>query len=126
MYLRPSCHSCPAREFRSGSDITVGDFWGQEYMFPEFDNDTGTSCVIIKTDKGQNLFASISDIKKEEKTIEQVLLYNPSLIYSKPETIYRRKFWSIVGRYSFQDTVRKAMTLTIFERIAEKIKRTIL
>lgn len=126
LYLRPSCHSCATREFRSGSDITVGDFWGQEYMFPEFDNDTGTSCVIIKTDKGQKLFANICDIKKEKKTIEQVLSYNPSLFCSKPETIQRQKFWRIVGRYSFQDTVRKAITLNIFERAVEKIIKTIL
>lgn len=25
-YSRPSCYRCPAREFRSGSDLTIGDF----------------------------------------------------------------------------------------------------
>lgn len=57
LYLRPSCHKCPSRDFKSGSDIIIADFWGQEYMFPEFDNDTGVSSVIVKTEKGRQLLS---------------------------------------------------------------------
>ena len=46
LFLRPSCHYCPTKEFRSGSDITIGDFWGQDIHFPEFDNDTGVLEII--------------------------------------------------------------------------------
>lgn len=28
LYLRPSCYNCPCRNFKSGSDITIGDYWG--------------------------------------------------------------------------------------------------
>ena len=125
LYLRPSCHKCPVRSYRSGSDLTIADFWGQEYMFPEFDNDTGTSCVIVKTTKGQTLFSSVKHIKKEIKALEQVLSFNPSLIESKPEGMQRRKFWRNVGKYSFSETCQVAMKLTIFERVMAKIKRVL-
>lgn len=125
LYLRPSCHKCPVRSYRSGSDLTIADFWGQEYMFPEFDNDTGTSCVIVKTTKGQTLFSSVKHIKKEIKALEQVLSFNPSLIESKPEGMQRRKFWRNVGKYSFSETCQVAMKLTIFERAMAKIKRVL-
>lgn len=39
LYLRLSCHSCPAKSFKSGSDITIGDFWGVQNVMPEIDDD---------------------------------------------------------------------------------------
>ena len=123
LYLRPSCHQCPARNFRSGSDITIADFWGQEYMFPEFDNDTGVSSVIIKSDTGERLFASIENIMKEKKTIKQVLSYNPSLVTSKAEPYIRKKFWKNVGKYSFEETIKRAFHLNYVERGVLKIKK---
>ena len=120
MYLRPSCHQCPARNFRSGSDITIADFWGQESLFPEFDSDTGVSSVIVKTRKGQMLFNSIDNLKKEERTIVDVIRYNPSLIHSKKENYRRGKFWRLVGTCSFADAVNRAVNLTLPEKLISK------
>ncbi|UVS09217.1 Coenzyme F420 hydrogenase/dehydrogenase, beta subunit C-terminal domain [Parabacteroides distasonis] len=41
LYLRPSCHACPAKNFKSGSDVTIGDFWGIQNVMPEMDDDRG-------------------------------------------------------------------------------------
>ena len=30
--LRPSCYACPAKSLKSGSDLTLGDFWGIEHI----------------------------------------------------------------------------------------------
>lgn len=120
LYLRPSCHQCPARNFRSGSDITIADFWGQESLFPEFDSDTGVSSVIVKTRKGQMLFNSIDNLKKEERTIDDVIRYNPSLIHSKKENYRRGKFWRLVGTCSFADAVNRAVNLTLPEKLISK------
>lgn len=53
MILRPSCHDCKAKQGRSGSDITIADFWGIQNHYPEMDDDKGTSLVIINTEKGE-------------------------------------------------------------------------
>lgn len=44
--LRPSCYNCPAKGGKSGADITIGDFWGVENVFPEFDDGKGVSVVV--------------------------------------------------------------------------------
>lgn len=49
--LRPSCYACVAKSGRSGSDITIGDFWGIEQMKPEIDDDKGLSLMMIHNDK---------------------------------------------------------------------------
>lgn len=51
LYLRPSCHLCSFRELRSGSDITMGDYWGVQNVFPEFADNKGISLVLINSER---------------------------------------------------------------------------
>lgn len=125
LYLRPSCHECPSRDFRSGSDITIADFWGQEYMFPEFDNDTGVSSVILKTEQGRYLFSLLKNPIVERKNIDQVLSYNPSLVSSKPMPSQSRKFWEMPLNMTFNERVNKAISISFRKRIYVKLKSLI-
>lgn len=54
--LRPSCYACKAKGGSSNSDLTIADFWGIEKVFPELDDNKGTSMVFINTNKGQSFF----------------------------------------------------------------------
>ena len=45
LYLRPSCYACPAKRLSSGSDLTVGDYWGVGAVHPALDDDGGVSVV---------------------------------------------------------------------------------
>ena len=49
MFSRPSCEKCPAKNMESGSDITLGDFWGVENYFPDLVMQEGLSIIICKT-----------------------------------------------------------------------------
>ena len=60
LYLRPSCYACPSKNFKSGSDITLGDFWGVENYYPEFDDDKGTSIVLTHSVLGEACYAAIA------------------------------------------------------------------
>lgn len=122
LYLRPSCHKCPSRDFKSGSDIIIADFWGQEYMFPDFDNDTGVSSVIVKTEKGRHLLSILKNPIIERKNIDQVLLYNPSLVFSKPAPSQSRKFWNMPLNMTFHARVNKARTISYWKRVYIKLK----
>ena len=51
LILRPSCYMCPAKSGKSGSDITIGDFWGIEHIKPEIDDDKGVSLVMVHNEK---------------------------------------------------------------------------
>lgn len=79
--LRPSCHACKAKELRSGSDITIADFWGVWKIAPEMHDDKGTSLVLINTEKGSNTFAAI-DCKMLDTTYGQAVAFNPAIIRS--------------------------------------------
>lgn len=53
LYLRPSCHECPARRLAAGSDLTIADYWGVEEHHPEMNDNKGTSLVIPLSDRGR-------------------------------------------------------------------------
>lgn len=56
LFSRPSCHECPAKNRTSGSDVTLGDFWGVEKYFPDLKSSEGLSVVICNTERGLAAF----------------------------------------------------------------------
>lgn len=60
LYNRPSCHDCGRRELRSGSDLTIADYWQVHEKFPEMDDGKGTSLVLANTARGVEIWESIS------------------------------------------------------------------
>lgn len=59
--LRPSCYQCKFKKIPRCADLSLGDCWGIEKVFPEMDDNKGTSVVLVHSKKGQNLFNQICD-----------------------------------------------------------------
>ena len=59
-FLRPSCGACKANGYRSGADLTIGDYWGGMLKLKEFDDSCGVSALIIRSAKGRELFEKAS------------------------------------------------------------------
>ena len=78
LYLRPSCYACPAKCGKSGSDITLGDFWGIQNIMPELDDDKGVSVVLVNTERGRNWLNNL-EIDLWEVDYIQAVTYNPAL-----------------------------------------------
>ena len=98
---RPSCYECPFKEFPRYGDITIGDYWTQKKN--ELDDDTGTSIVLINSQKGQSYYDSI---KKKLKTIsvpfEEVLPGNPALLKPLPKSsVNRKEFFDRIQKENF-------------------------
>lgn len=81
LYLRPSCYACPTKKLKSGSDITLGDFWGIQHIKPELDDDKGICSFIINTRKGME-WQNKLEILKYKFDFADVVKGNPSLVYS--------------------------------------------
>lgn len=86
--LRRSCYCCPAKEGRSGSDVTVADFWRVEEVHPELFNPSGVSAFIVHTPKGQEWLEAIkryADVSQVQ--FHDIVRANPS--YSRSVEIPR-------------------------------------
>ena len=57
--IRPSCFNCKYGDLNRSADITMGDFWAIEKFKPEYDDNKGTSFVLVNTKKGCEIIKSI-------------------------------------------------------------------
>ena len=76
MCLRRCCYNCQFKKNNSGADITLGDFWGIDKLFPNIDN-KGTSLVIVNTNRG-NSFLDTEDIISKKVSLDDAILHNPA------------------------------------------------
>ena len=95
LYLRPSCSNCEFRGIDRCSDITLGDYWGVWNHYPEFDDNGGTSLVMIHSKKGLEIWKGIlNDFRTLEISNEQAVQYNPSIIENSISSPKRTVFFN--------------------------------
>lgn len=90
IYLRPSCYRCPVRRGKSGSDISIADFWGVGQAMPEIDDDRGISLALIWTERGKSAYEK-QHLESHPVTMEEASLYNggfKEVVSEHPERAY--------------------------------------
>lgn len=101
--LRPSCYECMVKKEKM-SDLTVADFWGIKDVAPEMNNGLGTSLVLIRTKKGQEIFNYIScEMKLKEVTYEAGVKGNPAEYRSCVRPSQRDTFFDDMHTMSFEE-----------------------
>lgn len=115
--LRPSCYECKAKGGKSGSDMTIADFWGIERILPRFDDDKGTSLVIVHTRRGECMLEAVREnLCMEEVTMKQATECNPSYYVSVKAHKKRGKFFANYRQQAdFQEYVNRLFPQVSFK-----------
>lgn len=122
LYLRPSCYQCPAKCGTSGSDITLGDFWGIEKQAPEMDDRKGTSLVLLNTLKGEKVFDMISPfVLSKEMLYDIAYMENISLELPPQMNPWRNIFFKDIKCKPFSTVVRSFDSPSLYLRLRRKI-----
>lgn len=122
LILRPSCANCPARCGKSGSDMTIADFWGIESMCPDLDDDKGTSVVLINSPKGEVCFRMLHNCYNEVD-YSAICRFNPCFVQSFSPHLFRRVFFKKVNASM---SVTGLMKLALSNSLPQRIKRKIM
>lgn len=120
LYLRPSCHRCPSRTFKSGSDITIADFWAVGRYHPEIKNDDkGLSLILIMSSRGEQLFSQLQDqLDCWPSTLEIARKVNPSIFKDASVHKNRNLFFSEIPKsQSIQSSIHKNIKKPIYKRL---------
>lgn len=119
--LKESCFSCQFRSFQSGSDLTIGDFWGAETEMPDVDDNNGLSAVIVNSKNGY-LFLNKSEIARRQFEIDKILKYNQSLLTSFDEGAQRTAFYAYTERYDLEGAIETFFQETLLQKAKRKFR----
>ena len=122
LYLRPSCYQCKSKDNKSNSDISLADYWGVEKIHPEFDDDKGTSLVLVNSEKGLNIIGKIKENLDIINTdIEYAIKNNPCIIKSVKYNERRKKFFKEIKSNNLELAINKSYKVTLGNKIKNKL-----
>lgn len=123
--LRPSCYECLAKQDKK-SDITIADFWGIDNVAPEMNDNKGTSLVIVRTDKGADIFEAVKGkLNLKEVSYEDGVRSNPSDYKSVRRPEQRDTFFNDMNFMDFSELEKKYaadIKVPLSIRVKHKIK----
>ncbi|MBO7520324.1 MAG: Coenzyme F420 hydrogenase/dehydrogenase, beta subunit C-terminal domain [Clostridia bacterium] len=105
--LRPSCYYCKFKGENFFSDITLGDFWGIEYVSPEMNDNQGVSLIICRNNKGKKLLTDISDsIIIKDVEYENSVRCNTAATKSVPKPGSRDLFFKYIKHHKINSSLK--------------------
>lgn len=104
--MKESCYTCKYKNSTSGSDITLGDFWGAEVLCPEEDDNKGLSVMIANTEKGEKILEELS-IERMEIPLSNIIRYNKNYAYATPKNQKSGEFWEVCQKKDYQYAIKK-------------------
>lgn len=124
-YLRPSCHTCRFSRLPRVADISLGDFWGVGNHHPEWDDDRGTSLILVQTEKGRKAFDLCSDgLTVHNADLTTAIQSNPCIQGFVAQGKRREAFFNDLDRLPFEKMIKKYMERpTLWQRAINKAKR---
>ena len=126
LYLRPSCYNCSAKSGRSGSDITLGDFWGVANLHSECADEGGVSLALAWSREGVDVVRS-AKCSVVESNYNNVKVFNPSIERNVAEPKLRGTFWERFEQEGVAaiEMVCRELRPSLFSRVLTKVKNTI-
>ncbi len=124
--LRPSCYNCAFKRADRESDITLADFWGIENIKPDFDDDKGTSLVMVHSEKGRALLAAVTDkMKIAEVDFQNAVQFNSAMVKSVQPSSERKAFFRDIDIKPFDMVVKKYCGDSLLVRVKNTVKKAI-
>ena len=124
LYNRPACHNCPCKSLKSGSDLTIADYWGVATRLPDMDDDKGTSLVMVNTEKGGNAFSALSDKAiARDSDFEHAVAGNSAIVMATTPHVNRGRFFRRVAKSDFDSLVDFMLRPSMQSRIRAFVGR---
>ena len=117
LYNRPACHNCQFRNLSSGADLTIGDYWGVASRYPDMDDDSGTSLVLVNSAKGARAFTAIGDqLTMRESDFAHAVESNPAIVRPFPAHKNRAMFFANSDVEDFDNLVGRLLKISPYAR----------
>ena len=115
--LRESCYNCEYAGIERPADLTIGDFWGIEKVFPDMDDNKGVSLVLVNSVKGKKFWENIlSDKSVEIREADVKKCLQRNLTMPTPRPTITEEFWDDYWNCDYRKIVRKYGQVNFYTR----------
>lgn len=127
LFNRRSCANCAFRSGRSGADLALGDFWGVQKLFPDMDDDKGTSLVIIHTEKGRCAYNAVEAwLNARPADVDFAIAHNPAIVDNPIPHVRRGDFFQAMANgEDVESSVRKMLKMSQMQRILRVVQKAL-
>ncbi len=123
MIIRPSCTNCKFRSRYRNSDFTIWDCFNVYNIEKIFDEDVGTTRILIHSEKGKKVFEKIkNDFKYKLIEADQAVGGVQEMIQSPVSHPRRDEFFKDAQELSMEDLLSKYFPNTIKVRLKRKAR----
>jgi len=109
LFSRTSCYACPFKGLPGYADITLGDFWSIRWRKPGWDDNRGTSLVLVNSDKGETLVGGARGYLSTKACPFDYVRNDGGLMRSPRRPRSRARFFADLDRIPFDKLARKYM-----------------
>ncbi len=122
--LRPSCTACPYADMKREGDITLGDFWGVEKVFPSMDDNKGVSAILINTEKGKVLLSVLQEkMQLRPCTAEDIAVGQSNMRHPSKASVKASAFSRDLRVLPFEKVLKKYTRVGHKRRMLDGIKK---
>lgn len=121
---RPSCFDCQFKGVKRVSDFTIYDCWHMNQVEPSWDDDKGSTWVLVQSEKGQKFFEELKGkIRYKEAPLELAIKLDGELaVASTSPNPLRNSFFDDNKVMDIDRLIEKYFPLTLKKRITFIIK----
>lgn len=119
--IRPACYACKHTGFPRSADISIADYWGIENFMPDFDDNKGTSMLVLNTQKAVDLYNDVKEnLVCRESNLKDAFFDN----HKKPAkmNVNRDNFWRDYQKNGYLFVAQKYSQYTTVGRIKRQTK----
>lgn len=124
---RPSCSQCQFCDINRKADITIGDFWGIENIFPEFIDNDGISLLTINTERGNEIFQEVKEFMEyKEADLLRTFESNHNsnqLEHKNREELFKEIENGRISENNIAEMLERYTQISIIRRAVRKLKR---
>lgn len=124
--VRPACYHCQFKTQRRVSDITIWDCFNVNELEKSFDDDKGTTRLLIQSSKGLDIINQLHDVKVKEMPVEIAIKNVKEMLHSvsyneKRDAFFQEMhkgeqafdtFFPITYKTNVNSFVRKTLSVT--------------
>lgn len=104
--VRPSCDACPFAGAKRPGDVTMGDLWGVEKIYPDLDDGRGVSLALASTPRGRAALEAAAPWL-ELRPCPRDKALQPCLRAAPGGSRRRGRFWRDFARMPFARVLRR-------------------